>query len=177
MTTPTLQDALEVRPFAPRPIVAHDVLAHGDWRLKRYAIALGDAPVDWDAFDDGVAMALATLPQPARAPGRPGAGFVIAHRGRGADYVVLGWWSEENELPVHVVRRDQAPHAAWRAAREGESFCVWDLQVIALERDHLQVPHAERLPLARRAPCRVGRLVAPHDVHCLLYTSDAADEL
>ena len=135
MTTPTLQDALEVRPFAPRPIVAHDALAHGDWRLKRYAIALGDAPVDWDAFDDGVAMALATLPQPARAPGRPGAGFVIAHRGRGADYVVLGWWSEENELPVHVVRRDQAPHAAWRAAREGESFCVWDLQVIAFERD------------------------------------------
>jgi hypothetical protein len=127
--------SMDVRPFAPRPIVAHEPLAHRGWRVKRYAITLGDAPLDWDAFDGGVAMALATLPLPAESPGRPGVGFVIAHRGRGADYVVLGWWSAENELPVHVVLREQAPGASWRAARQGESFCVWDLQVVAFERD------------------------------------------
>ena len=159
--TAIVQDAADVRPFVPRPIVARDVLAHGDWRLKRYAITLGDTLLDWDAFDDGIAMALATLPQPAVAPGRPGAGFVVAHRGRGADYVVLGWWSEENELPVHVVRRDQTPGAAWRAARHGESFCVWDLQVVAFERDAwvatVLSDNPTRAPLAERVDAYLAR--------------------
>jgi hypothetical protein len=153
--------ASDVRPFAPRPIVAHPPIAHHDWRLKRYAITVDGAPLDWAAFHDGVAMALDTLPLPAAAPGRPGAGFLVAHRGRGADYVVLGWWSAENELPVHVVRRDQAPGAAWRAAAQGESFCVWDLQVIAFERDAwvatVLAADAARPPLPARVDAYIAR--------------------
>ena len=160
MTT-TVQDTLDVRPFAPRPIIAHDVLAHDDWRLKRYAITVDGAPLPWDAFADGLAMVLATLPCPAIAPGRAGVGFVVAHRGRGADYVVLGWWSEENELPVRVVRRDQRPDAAWRPARDGESFCVWDLQVIAFERDAwvdtVMSSDADRAPMAARVDAYLAR--------------------
>lgn len=160
MTT-IVQDALEVRPFAPRSIVAHDVLAHDDWRLKRYAITVDDVPLPWDAFDDGVAMALATLPRPAIAPGRLGAGFLIAHRGRGADYLVLGWWSEENELPTRVLRRDQRPGATWRPARDGESFCVWDLQVVAFERDAwvdtVLSNDADRAPMAARVDAYLAR--------------------
>lgn len=160
MTT-IAQDGLEMRPFAPRPIVTHDVLAHGGWRLKRYAITVDGAPLAWDAVDGGVAMVLDALPAPAIAPGRPGAGFVIAHRGRGADYVVLGWWSEENELPMRVVRRDQRPGATWRAARDGESFCVWDLQVIAFERDAwvdtVLTHDVDRAPLAARVNAYLAR--------------------
>ncbi|GLC24537.1 hypothetical protein [Roseisolibacter agri] len=160
MTT-SVQDALEVRPFAPRPIVARDVLAHDGWRLKRYAITVDDAPLPWDAFDEGVATALATLPRPAIAPRRLGVGFLIAHRGRGADYLVLGWWSEENELPVRVLRRDQRPGASWRPARDGESFCVWDLQVIAFERDAwvdtVMTDDADRAPLAARVDAYLAR--------------------
>jgi hypothetical protein len=125
-----------VRPFSPRPTRFAGVLAHAGWRIKRYAITAGAAPLDWAAFEPGVALALAALPSPAAAPGRPAVGFLVAHRGRGADYVVLGWWDRENELPTRVFLCEQdAPGAAWRAARGGESFCVWDLAVIAGERD------------------------------------------
>jgi hypothetical protein len=123
-----------MRRFEPRPIAFLGVLEHGDWRVKLYSIAL-DAPlVDEARFAPVVDMALSALPQPAQADGRAGVGFFIFHQGRGADYAVLGWWDRENELPVRVfIRTDE--HPDWRPARDGESFCVWDLQLIAFERD------------------------------------------
>ena len=124
-----------MRPFAPRPITFLDVLSHAGWRLKRYAITYGAPVLDWTDFIPGVALALAELPAPARTPARAGVGFLVQHRGATADYVVLAWWDQENELPIRVVVRDHAPGATWRAARGSESFCVWDLQVIAFERD------------------------------------------
>lgn len=133
-----------MRPFAPRPIRFREILAHEGWRLKRYAISVGGAAgaaradvaiPDWPEFADGRALALAALPVPARTAERPGVGFLVEHRGAGADYLVIGWWDRENELPVRVLVREHAPGAAWRPAHASESFCVWDLQVIGFERD------------------------------------------
>jgi len=73
------------------------------------------------------------LPEPDEPHGRPGLGFLIAHQGRTGDYVVAAWWDHENELPLRVlVRRGRT--GRWRRARRGESFCVWDLEVIWAER-------------------------------------------
>lgn len=108
------------------------LLAHGEWQLKLYAIAL--ASFDETRFAEGLKLALAALPAPARTAERPAVGFCILHQGRGADYVVLGWWDRENELPLRVfVSTPEEP--AWRPARGSESVCVWDLEVIAFERD------------------------------------------
>lgn len=128
-----------MHPFVPRPIQPRGVVPYGDWQLKRYTIVLdprdgeGDAP--WPDFEPGRALARAALPQPAVTAHRPGVGFVIEHRGQGADYIVLGWWDRANELPVRVIVREQLPGSTWRPARDQESFCVWDLQVIAFERE------------------------------------------
>lgn len=122
-----------MRRYAPRPIHPHGVREHDGGRLKRYTITWDAGALDWADFEPGIALALAELPRPAAAGGRPGVGFVIAHRGRGADYLVLGWWDRENELPLRVFVREG--EGGWRPARGGESVCVWDLQVIAFERD------------------------------------------
>ena len=37
-----------------------------------------------------------------------------------------------NELPLRVFLRDAS---GWRAARGSESVCVWDLEIVAFERD------------------------------------------
>jgi hypothetical protein len=129
-----------LRPFAPRLIAFKGLLTHDQWRLKHYTVAHSGGPTereaaDWTAFHEGRGLALATLPVPARTVERPGVGLLIEHRGLGADYVVLGWWDRENELPVRVMVREADPGASWRPAGESESFCVWDLQVIAFERD------------------------------------------
>jgi hypothetical protein len=120
-------------PYAPRDIRFHDLRHVQGWTLKRYAIRLDPATTtEWDDFAPALELAERTLPPPDREAGRPGFAFVIAHAGRGADYLVLGWWNHENELPLAIwVRKDDQP---WRAAERGESVCVWDLEVIWHER-------------------------------------------
>lgn len=128
-----------MNPYAPRPIRFHGLVTHEGWVLKRYTVTLAstdaESQTDWAEFTRGRELAFAELPVPARTAVRPGVGFVIEHRGAGADYVVLGWWDRENELPVRIMVRDQQPGSNWRPAGPSESFCVWDLQVIAFERD------------------------------------------
>ncbi|HXE57383.1 MAG TPA: hypothetical protein VNK43_05240 [Gemmatimonadales bacterium] len=127
-----------MHPYAPRPIRFHGVRAAADWRIKLYSITHDGSELDWSDFEAGLRLAWAELPQPAVTLERPGLGFLVAHRGRTAHYLVLGWWDRENELPVRVFVRDVeegGDPAAWRPARGGESFCVWDLQVLWFERE------------------------------------------
>jgi hypothetical protein len=123
------------QPYRPRPIRFDGVREIGDWRIKLYSIAYHAAPMPDASFDEAWRIAQDQLPEPARANGRPGIGFAIRHRGLGMDYFVLAWWDRENELPLRVFVREQSGGAAWRVARGGESVCVWDIQVIAFERD------------------------------------------
>jgi hypothetical protein len=122
-----------MQPFAPRPIRFLRVHEYRGWRIKLYSIVLPEASGKPD-FESGLTLALGALPDAAQTTSRPGVGFCVLHAGRGADYAVLGWWDRENELPVRVFVR---PHdePAWRPAQGAESFCVWDLQVVAFERD------------------------------------------
>jgi hypothetical protein len=136
--------------FQSRPMRFLGVCEVGGWRLKTYSITYGDRALDEPSFEQGLRTASPSLPQPPIAPGRPGVGFVIFHQGRTGDYVVLCWWDNENELPIRVFvrrnghdarrrassdRRLPARDDAWRRAEGGESVCVWDLQIIAAERD------------------------------------------
>jgi hypothetical protein len=123
-----------MRPFEPRPIWFLRERAERGWRIKTYAVRFGPEPFDEAWFEPGIAAAFATLPQPAVTEARAGVGFCILHRGRGADYVVLAFWDRENELPLRVQVRLPG-ETSWRPARDTESVCVWDLQIIAFERD------------------------------------------
>jgi hypothetical protein len=120
------------QPCEPRPLDFLGVETVSGFRLKVYAIRFGGAEFDKDSFSGGWALARAALPQPAIVEGRPGLGFAILHQGRTADYFVLGWWDQENELPLRVFVRDSN---GWRPAANSESVCVWDLRVIWHERE------------------------------------------
>jgi hypothetical protein len=132
---PRLRLIADMQRYEPRPIRFHRLRGVDGWRLKLYSITYAANSIDWSAFDPAMTIVDAALPRPATAPGRQGVGFVIAHQGRSALYCVLGWWDNENELPLRVFVRGLDSGAEWRAARGPESVCVWDLQVIALERD------------------------------------------
>jgi len=122
-----------VRPYASRPIRFLGLTHHGGWTLKTYSVIYGDRPLD-RRFEDGFRRAVGALPDPDPAAGRPGLGILIAHQGLTGDYTVLAWWDHENELPIRIWVRRQGD-AEWRAAREGESVCVWDLELIGSERN------------------------------------------
>jgi hypothetical protein len=125
---------LQFKPYSSRRIRSLGLAWPTDFRIKQYAIAYGDDPFREADFAAGLRLAFEALPRPAVTEKRPGVGFAIAHQGNGADYVVLGWWDNENELPLRILVRPQAPGAAWRPAQGGESACVWDLAVIGFER-------------------------------------------
>jgi hypothetical protein len=119
-------------PYQPRPVSFLGVRTVRGHRLKTYGIVYGDTTLDTGRFEPGLVMLSEHLPEPAVAPGRPGVGFALLHQGRTADYLVLGWWDNENELPLRVAVRDAG---GWRPAAGGESVCVWDLKVIWHERE------------------------------------------
>jgi hypothetical protein len=121
------------KPYRARSIAFHGVRHDRDWKTKVYSVAEAGCKLEWDAFVPGIRAAFAALPEPVRAPGRPGLALLIAHEARLASYLVLGWWDRENELPVRVFLRPTG-ESAWRPAVSGESFCVWDLEILWYER-------------------------------------------
>jgi len=125
--------------FKPRPVAFRGIVQHGEWSLKRYSIRVDEADTAGeaahDSFEAGRLLALRALPEPACTPSRLGVGFLIEHSGRGADYEVLAWWDQENELPLRVWVREQRAGSRWRSAKGGESVCVWDLEIICFERE------------------------------------------
>ncbi|NNG15068.1 MAG: isochorismatase [Gemmatimonadales bacterium] len=124
-----------MKAYRPRSVRFHQVLGLDGWRLKLYSISCDGSEVDWANFDGGLALVRSALPEPAPDAGRPGVGFIIAHHGDGIDYTVVSWWDRENELPTHVFALSEADGKGWRPASGGESFCVWDLEVIWAERE------------------------------------------
>jgi hypothetical protein len=125
--------ARELQPYAPRPIRCHGLSDLAGFRTKDYSVVYGPDAVDWVDFARGFALVAATLPSPAVAVGRPGVGFRIAHQGATGRYAVVAWWANENELPIRLAVRRAA--GEWRLALDEESICVWDLQILAFERD------------------------------------------
>jgi hypothetical protein len=122
-----------MEPFAPRRVEILASVRHESWDLKRYAISYSpDASPDLARFEPAMRLALDCLPEPAITAERVGVGFVILHQGRDVGYLVLAWWDRENELPLRVFVLEQG--APWRPARDSESVCVWDLEVIWAER-------------------------------------------
>lgn len=119
--------------YAARPIRFRGIREFGAWRLKEYAITLENTPLHETDFEAGVRAALDCLPSAAVAAARPGVGMLLLHAGRGALYVVLAWWDNENELPLRVFVRADGERT-WRPAGSHESVCVWDLEVIGFER-------------------------------------------
>lgn len=124
-----------MHPYAPRPRRCLGLRDLGGWTLKHYEISIDGQWPDEAGFGTAIALAEAALPQPPRDGGRIGVGFLVLHRGRGCDYLVLAWWDRENELPTRIFLREHGGGGEWRAARGNESFCVWDLEVIGFERD------------------------------------------
>jgi hypothetical protein len=122
-------------PYAARSIRSLDLLTFDAWRLKVYGITYrSERPVE-ALVDAAVTAARQCLPRPAIAADRYGVGFVCAHDGRGANFVFVDWWSNEDELH----------HRAWLSSKDEpgrlrptglEDFtaCTWDLAVIGHER-------------------------------------------
>jgi hypothetical protein len=129
-----MDDSPRVKPYAPRTYRFYGLLMPSGTRVKLYSITEDESDVEWARFESGIDLAFRELPAPPGAEGRPGLGFIVAHQTSWIDYLVLGWWDRENELPLRIFVRERGSDA-WRPAHGSESVCVWDLEVIWSERE------------------------------------------
>ena len=58
--------------------------------------------------------------------------FAIMHDGATCAYLIVGWWSNGNELFLSVSIQEQN---TWIEDMTKYSFCIWDLEVIWHERN------------------------------------------
>ncbi len=124
-----------IEPYQPRPIRFLNLWEESGWRMKVYGIAYQRELPRRELTAAAKAVAREYLPQPAIAPNRYGAGFLGIHDGRGANFVFVDWWADENELHHHVFISPAAQPLALRKATPDDSqFCVWDLRVLDFER-------------------------------------------
>jgi hypothetical protein len=65
--------------------------------MKVYAALNGESDIRWDLQDAPMAL-LSRLPQPARASGRHGVGFLCLRQARPGPHALLAWWADESEL-------------------------------------------------------------------------------
>ena len=126
--------------FSARPVRPSGLLRHDGWRLKGYHITLPGEEIEGTSLATGLSTARGSLPAPAVTARRPGVGFLIHHQGLDGDgrrlsYLVVCWWDNGNELMTEVFMCGANTGGAWISGRGRGSFCVWDLQVMAHERD------------------------------------------
>ena len=123
--------------YEERPIRFLELWAEAGWRVKVYGIAYRRAAPRAELLEAARRVARERLF--ALAPdkgGRYGVGFVGAHDGRGVNFVFVDWWADENELHHHVyVSPPERPAELQETTATGLIACVWDLRVLAFERE------------------------------------------
>ena len=139
--------------YAPRTLCTE-----ADWLdehgVKIYTISADGGEVPWDGFQRRLAAVKAQ--RVVNWAGTPA--FAIFHRGASRDYLVLAWWSNDNELFTSV---SVAEDEGWVEDPSRYSFCLFDLEVFWAERNllirHLYSGHPN---LAAYRHSRIGDKVS-----------------
>ncbi len=135
-----MDSGLKMEPYSPRSFRFIELLTCGPsrtgttWRMKLYGIACqGEFPRP-ELVDAAVRVAAQVLEH--ETANNYNVGFVGVHDGRGACFVFVDFWGNENELFHRVFLSRLSDPAGLRPAEATDSsVCVWDLRLQAFERD------------------------------------------
>lgn len=118
--------------FADRPTRFIGVDKLQGWQLKRYEITLDGAEI---TYEIRVAVDAVIDRHLAGAMIKPSVGFVILHAGKDAIWLLIDLW--HNELIYHTLFRAEleSPSVFAPVGSGGLAGCVWELRVIAHERN------------------------------------------
>jgi hypothetical protein len=122
-------------PYEPRPIRFLEEWAFDGWQLKVYGITYRRERPRVELVETAKRLAHESLP-PALTGGNYAVGYVGVHDGRGANFIFVDWWADENELHhrVFAAPSDELQNIPEITAT-GLSVCVWDLRVQCFERE------------------------------------------
>ena len=122
--------------YAPRAVRPMGVQKFRGWTVKVYGIAYKGGEPRGELVEAALEAARSTLPSPAVTDDRYGLGFLGIHDGRDSNFVFVSWWQNENELQHRVFfSTPERPRQLRPATTEDPIACVWDLSLIAHERE------------------------------------------
>ena len=122
-------------PYQKRSIRFVELWHCDDWRMKLYSITCRDEQPDDKLIGAAKEVAAARLKSVADEVQHYGVGFIGVHEGRTSNFVFIDFWANENELHHHVyVSPLDAPTEMTYVTPTGLTACVWDLRVMAFER-------------------------------------------
>lgn len=123
-------------PYEKRPIRFFEVWECEGWKMKIYSIAYGRPVAREKLVTAAKLVAAERLPEPTIRENRYGVGYIGVHDGRGASFVFVDWWANENELFHHVYTAPENDPFNLRYTTSDDSItaCVWDLALMWLER-------------------------------------------
>jgi len=105
------------------------------WRIKMYGITYRKETPDAGLIKAGQLIAEARLRGIAPDTHHQ-VGFLGIHQAQSRNLVFLNWWTNENELHHHpYVSTKEAPTHLQYALPDGPAMSVWDIKLIAFERD------------------------------------------
>ncbi len=121
--------------YVPRPVRFLELWAVDGWRLKLYGLSYQRPAIRSELVPLAKQAARERLRE--SAAGRPHyqVGYVGINDGRGAVFIFVDFWADENELHhhVYVAPKDQPDQLTYQTP-SGLTACVWDLSVLAFER-------------------------------------------
>lgn len=120
--------------YAPRSFRFIEALTLGDWRMKLYGIAWQSELPRPELLEAAKRVAIDVLAK--ETANNYKVGFIGAHDGRGACFVFVDFWGNENELfhRVFLSRLNETQKLTQRQESDS-SVCVWDLRLQSFERE------------------------------------------
>jgi hypothetical protein len=119
--------------YSPRSFRFIELLKIGDWRMKLYGIACHNELPRSELI--AAAKEIAQKQLATEKGNNYGVGFIGVHEGRGAAFVFVDFWGNENELFHRVfLSRGNDPEKLAPAEPSDSSVCVWDLHLQSFER-------------------------------------------
>ena len=141
-----------MQPYAPRSFRFIELLSIGPsrtgsiWRMKLYGIAAERELPRPELVAAAKQIAAETLAK--ETANNYKVGFIGVHDGRGAAFVFVDFWGNENELFHRVfLSRLNDPQSLTAAKGSDSSVCVWDLHLQSFERE-AWIKHVLRKPNA-----------------------------
>lgn len=105
----------------------------GGWRLKCYVMTVSSGMAMPQglraAAMDRAAAVLADVTQ------GHGVGYVVIHRARPANFVLIDWWEREVDLRQRYFRSEHTAPGTLEEMPAEVVGCVWELEILLHERD------------------------------------------
>ncbi|KAB2838188.1 MAG: isochorismatase [Melioribacteraceae bacterium] len=118
-----------------RPVRFLELYEYKNWKIKFYGIRQGAEKPDAQYLQIAKNIADEILPQPSVTNERYGVAFITVHQADMFNQIIVDWWERTNELRHHVFKAEaNSPEKFENITASGEAFCVWELRVIAFER-------------------------------------------